>query len=323
MAHRIGIIGFGIMGERMLRHMRQHPNFRVVAAWDPAAEAGARLAAADAAARLGRDAADVAGDATVDCVYIASPPASHASYVDLAFDHGKAVLCEKPLGIDLATSERMVERVEREGRKAALNFPFASAPAARAIVSALSSRELGAIESVEIELAFAQWPRPWQENARWLSARTEGGFAREVLSHFLFLTQRLLGPLRLGRARILYPGEPGAAETKLSATLEAGGVPVTITGSVGGEVPDHNRWILRGRQGAFELHDWYRLRRRINGSWLDVDFGEGSLSAMSQRAQLEALSALLSGGAHRLASFREGLGVQECVEAMLRSGETG
>jgi hypothetical protein len=52
MAHGIGIIGLGIMGERMLRTMRKHPNFAVAAAWDPDATAAARLAAVDGRARL-------------------------------------------------------------------------------------------------------------------------------------------------------------------------------------------------------------------------------------------------------------------------------
>ena len=319
MAHRIGIIGLGGIGERMLRRMTRHPNFTVVAAWDPADGAEARLAALDGKARFARDAADLAGDGSVDCLYVASPPASHPDYADLAFDHGKPVFCEKPLGVDLAAARRGLERLERERRAAALNFPFATAPAVRAIVSALRSGELGTIERVEIELAFARWPRPWQASARWLAGRSEGGFVREVLSHFLFLTQRLLGALRLRQCRVEFPDEAGAAETALAARLEAGGVPVSVAAQVGGDAPDHNRWILSGRQGAFELHDWYRLKRRINGGWLDVDFGEGSLAAMSHRAQLDALSAMLSGEKHALASFREGLGVQECVEAMLRS----
>lgn len=320
MAHRIGIIGLGVMGERMLRNLAQHPSFSVVAAWDPAAEAAAKLAAIAGAARFARDAADLASDDTVDCVYVAAPPASHLAYTALAFDHDKAVFCEKPLAVDLAAARAHLARLERERRVAAVNFPFASAPAVRAIASALKSGELGTIEHIEIEVAFARWPRPWQETAGWLALRREGGFVREVLSHFVFLTQRLFGRLHIGECQVDYPAGDSAAETAITARLEAGGVPVTLAGRVGGEIDDHNRWVLRGRQGAFELHDWYSLRRRINGGWLDVDFGEGSVRALSYRAQLDSLAAMLSGKPHGLPSFREGLEVQECVEAMLRGG---
>jgi len=95
-------------------------------------------------------------------------------------------------------------------------------------------------------------------------------------------------------------------------------VPVTLSGRVGGDVPDFNRCVIRGRNGAFELHDWYSLRRRINGSWLDIDFGEGATDReRSYRAQLDALDAMLAGRPHALPSFREGLAVQDCIESML------
>jgi predicted dehydrogenase len=318
MAHRIGMLGLGIMGERMLRNMREHPAFTVVAAWDPAGAALDKLGDLLPAARAAGDAAALVADPAVDCVYIAAPPASHLGHAHLAFDHGKAVFCEKPLATNLAAARAAVERVERERLTAAINFPYASAPAVRAITSGLKSGELGPIERVDIEVAFARWPRAWQEGAQWLALRREGGFVREVLSHFVFVTQRLLGPLRLREARVAYPGDGRSAETAIAARLEAGLVPVTLTGQVGGDAADFNRCTIRGRNGAFELHDWYSLRRRINGSWLDIDFGEGATDReRSYRAQLDALDAMLAGRPHSLPSFREGLAVQECIEAML------
>jgi predicted dehydrogenase len=321
MAHGIGIIGLGVMGERMLRNLQKHPAFTVVSAWDPAGGAARKLAAIEPRARFARDAVDVAGDPGVACVYIASPPAGHLACAELAFDHGKAVLAEKPLAIDLDAGRVSVARVEREHRLAAVNFPFASAPAVRAIAAAMRSGEVGRVIRVDVEVSFARWPRAWQETARWLAGRAEGGFVREVLSHFVFLTQRLFGPLRLREAHVDYPGDGRSAETAITARLDAGAVPVTITGRVGGDAPDFNRCVTHGRNGAFELHDWYSLKRRINGSWLDIDFGEGATDReRSYRAQLDTLDAMLSGKPHTLASFREGLVVQECIEAML-SGE--
>src|SRR6185437_5561796 len=176
----------------------------------------------------------------------------------------------------------------------------------------------GPIELVEIEVAFARWPRAWQEGAQWLALRREGGFVREVLSHFVFLIQRLFGALRLRAAHVEYPGDGRSAETAITARLEAGAVPVTLSGRVGGDAPDFNRCVIHGSNGGFELHDWYSLRRRINGSWLDIDFGEDATDReRSYRAQLDALDAMLAGRPHGLASFREGLAVQTCIEAML------
>jgi hypothetical protein len=93
---------------------------------------------------------------------------------------------------------------------------------------------------------------------------------------------------------------------------------VSLRGHVGGAIDDMNRWVLTAANGAFELHDWYSLKRRINGGWLEVDFGEGSVRERSYMAQLDALDAMLAGKPHALPSFREGLAVQQCIEAMLR-----
>jgi predicted dehydrogenase len=173
MAHGIGIIGLGVMGERMLRAMEKHPGFEVVTVWDAAREAADKLQQISKRARFARDARDLAADPAVRCVYIAAPPHTHLDYAHLAFDHGKAVFTEKPLAVDVDAARDCASRVIREQHVAATNFPFASAPAVHAIASGIASGELGTIERIDIELAFARWPRAWQAPARWLAQRWE------------------------------------------------------------------------------------------------------------------------------------------------------
>lgn len=316
MAHRVGILGLGVMGERMLRNTKEHSAFETAAAWD-AANTAERLRQLEPAARWAEDAAALAGDPAIDCIYVAAPPATRLAIAHRAFDHGKAVFSEAPPATDLAALRAAVERVERERHRAAVNFPFATAPAMRALASGLGSGQFGRLERVDIDIGFSRWPPPEQEAAPWLTSRDQGGFVREVVSHYLFLTQRLVGPLRLRACQVEYPPDGRSAETAVRASLEAGSVPVNLTGRAGG-VFDRECWTLTGANGAFELQDRYGLRRRINGAWLDIDFGEGApLCQRASRAQLDALDAMLTGRRHALASFREALGVQECVEAML------
>jgi predicted dehydrogenase len=318
MAHRIGIIGLGIMGQRMLVNMTAHPAFEVAAAFDASPEAMARLrrehpqiAAAGSVEALARS--DIAA------LYIASPPISHPQYVTLGWDNGRAVFCEKPLTVGLAEAEALVRRAEAEKRVAAINFPFASAPAVQMIAQALASGALGTLRSIEIAVAFAAWPRDWQKAGRWLSERAEGGFVREVVSHFLFLAQRLAGPLAVIEAKPVYPPDGVGAETAITARLTAGEVPVTLRGAVGTTAAaDENECVLTGSAGAFRLHGWYMLQRHVGETWQEVDFGGGpAIRQRSYMAQLDALAAMLEGRPHRLPSLAEGLGVQRAVETML------
>src|SRR5688500_4223550 len=52
-------------------------------------------------------------DDAVDAVYIATPHPMHARWAIAAAEAGKHVLCEKPLGMDLAEAEAIVDAAER------------------------------------------------------------------------------------------------------------------------------------------------------------------------------------------------------------------
>ena len=199
--------------------------------------------------------------------------------------------------------------------RAAVNFPMASSPA----VAQLSEwRAALTAQSLEIEVAFPTWPRGWQQAAAsWLAKRAEGGFTREVVSHFLFLTRRQLGPLKLLEAQVTYPPGDGA-ESAITARLSAGGVPVTLKGSVGTTPKDdHNTWTLNG---AIRLRDWsFAERLGADGSWAQAPdaLPNEKMRPMVLKGQLAEVAAMTRGDAHRLATLREALEVQEIVEAIL------
>src|SRR3546814_6592879 len=123
-----------------------------------------------------------------DCLYFASPPAFHLNYARDAFAQGRSVFCERPLAVDVAEADAFVAEAEKTGARAAVNFPFASMAGVAQLLRWMEDGVTGAVQKIEVEIAFAHWPRPWQMDAvAWLDARAQGGFAREVGSHFLFL----------------------------------------------------------------------------------------------------------------------------------------
>ena len=174
---------------------------------------------------------------------------------------------------------------------------------------------------VEIELAFAAWPRPWQAAAGpWLSQRVEGGFTREVLSHFVFVLQRVLGPARVLDAQAVYPADDSGAETALRARLGAAGVEVTVDGRVDPEVAvaDRNRMRWQGATGEVELREWFGVveQRRGSAAWQPVG-PAGDLRAATQTSQLDQWVELIEGRPHGLPGFAEALAVQHTIEALL------
>ena len=313
----IGIIGAGIMGERMLHAALEQASdlVRVTGIWDPSTEALARIGGlaphAESAAAL------IAG---AQCVYVASPPASHLDHALAAMAANKAVFCEKPLAVDVALGQDFVEAVG-VGR-VAVNFVLASSPAVATLKEWLDKGLVGRQLRLEIEVGFASWPRPWQRDAAgWLDLPAQGGFTREVVSHFLFLTRRLCGAMALeaGQARF---DVPGASERAIAARLTAAGLPVTLTGGVGTTLKDdHNTWTLWGERGAVRLRDWSVAERLVDGAW------EPDPAAMPNertrplvlRRQLEGVARMTRGEPHHLATVQEAFEVQTVVEAILRA----
>ena len=319
----VGLIGLGVMGQRMLARLATHPRLRATWVWDADPAALARTLAADPALQPAASAEALISAPGLHTLYIATPPAPHMALSNQAFDAGLAVFCEKPLTVDFDAARRTIARIDAEGRRAAVNFSLASSPGLAALQAAAQGG-IGAPQAVQIELAFARWPRPWQAAAgAWLAERAEGGFSREVLSHFIFVLQRVLGTAQVLTSQPDYPADGRSAERALVATLQAGGVPVAVQAAVAGTLDDFNRFTLQGSTGAVELRDWFGLQQRHgDGPWQ----AQGDAAAQRQRGQADQLDqwvALIEGRPHSLPGFAEALAVQETIEALLAGRPAG
>lgn len=297
----MGVVGAGIMGRRMIAALQQHPRWRVVAAFDPQADPlPAGVARADSLQALLRQ-------TDVDAVYIASPPAAHLAGVLAALAARRPVLCEKPLAHDVASAQALRDAVAASGLPCAVNFPLAASPAARRLVDIVRAGTLGEVQALRVTARFARWPREWQAGASaWLAGPAEGGFTREVLSHFVFLAQRLFGPGQV--AAVELQREPGQAETRLQARLQLGHVPLHIDAAVAGDIADDNRFEVQGSRDQVALSQWSRLEH--GGVVHDrVD---------ATPATLDGFARLLEGDAGAgLATVDEALAVVRSIEALL------
>jgi predicted dehydrogenase len=313
---RLGIIGAGIMGERLLRAAQGAANVQISGMWDPAEATLARLAAELPGTPPAASAAEVI--AGCDCVYVASPPATHLQHARAALAAGRALFCEKPLATDVADAAAFL--AEAAGARAAVNFPFASSPAVERLAAWLP--DLGKPDQVSIAVAFATWPRGWQHAAAsWLDGPAQGGFTREVVSHFLFLARRLLGPLTLVSATAQFP-DPGRSERAIEARLLAGALPISLTGSVGTTTEDDsNSFTLTSPAGAIRLRNWAFAERLDGDTWHGDPYAIPHAEArpLVLQRQLDGVARMTHGEPHGLATLAEAFEVQTLVEAILQS----
>ncbi len=316
--HKAGVIGLGIMGRRMITNLVKHPRFSNPCAWDPNPQACTDAAAETPELTILDHADDVIGAA--DLVYIATPPLWHRDYAERAMAAGKPVYSEKPLGVDVAQSRVLVAALEDSRTPNIVNFIQAASRAVTLTKERIDGGALGKIMGADIIVHFTRWPRDWQADADWLRFRDQGGYTREVLSHFLYLTRRLLGPAALISSSPVYQDDVALCETHISATLDCDGVPVSVLGSSGGAGPDRVEMTIWGSYRSHRLHDWFDLQSSDGGGW-QQEFAEiEDTRGEAFGFQLDNVAAWVEGGDHILPSARDALAVQELVEAMLAGG---
>jgi predicted dehydrogenase len=307
---RLGVVGLGAMGAEMLETAVKHPDFRVTHAADLDRHALDRLSLAHPDVSFGTDPSAVV-EAGLDAVYVATPPSSHAALAVRALDTGKAVFSEKPLAISLADGRRMRDAAARTGLANAVNFALSDRLAVLELERRLRGGAAGTVRGVDIRLRFPRWPRDFQSAATWVAGREQGGFVREVLSHFVYLTGRLLGPLRPEHVGVDLP-EHGS-EIAAHGLLRAGGTPVHVSGVAGPAGPETYAWTLWGTRRSYQLRDWDRLFVSDGGEWTPVSL-EGERGTEFTRLSLFA-EAIRGGTPDNLADFDTALRVQEVVEA--------
>ncbi|WP_169569386.1 Gfo/Idh/MocA family protein [Sneathiella limimaris] len=317
MAISVAFIGLGVMGQRMLTNMAKHPSYDLVAAWDPSGEACASSKAQYPSLEIMETAADAITASNVDVVYIASPPASHREYAIAAAKAGKVVYCEKPLGVDLEDSRGLVIDVEALGAPNTVNFPFADSAAINLIQNKLQDGTIGEVTGVDLRLHFARWPRGWQHSASWLSERAEGGYVREVGSHYVYLIEKLFGDAKLLDASVRYQEDPKLCETHFTANLSCGDIPISFAGGSGGVGPDRVEFTVWGTKASYRLWDWVNVKSTTGETWIDELQDIEDPREDGYVRMLDSFAKLVRGEKHQLPPLRAALSVQEIIEQIL------
>lgn len=250
----IGVLGLGTIGRLIADELSDSERFEVVAAFDPAPPS-------ETPYPLRASAEEVCADPRVDCVYIASPPRWHRQGVELAIRYGKAILCEKPLAPTVADAERLAADVATAGLPNVVNFAFQTLSTGRALQTAVRQGLLGDVEVAEVRVGVAAWPQRWHAQAgTWLTTADEGGFTREVLTHFMALADQLFGTGTVEGADVVR-GQDGL-ETSVTAGIRYGPVQLSVRAGLDPTIRSDDdltsRFSVQCQQGEMAIEDWLK-----------------------------------------------------------------
>ncbi len=157
MALRLALIGCGKVTERFhLPVALARPEVEVTALVDPDEARAAELAMqAEGAVALG-DPSGLAG--RVDAAIVAAPHHLHAVIASSLLEQGIHVLVEKPMALDVASCDRMIEVAERQGATLAVGLVRRWYDASHWVKDCLAAGDLGRVVSVDArEGAVFNW----------------------------------------------------------------------------------------------------------------------------------------------------------------------
>ena len=244
---RLGFLGVGWIGRNRLEAVAASGAAEVAALADPAIDG--------AAASLD----DLLED-ELDGVVIATPSALHAEQALAALERGAAVFCQKPLALDAASAQRVVDTAEAGDRLLAVDFSYRFTEAARRVKEVVDAGELGDVYAVDLVFHNAYGPdKPWTSDP----ALSGGGCVIDLGIHLVDLALWMLAfPHVHGVSTVLH-GEPLEDHAAVQLELE-GGVAARLACS----------WRLQaGRDCVFEA-SFYGTRggasiRNVDGSFYD------------------------------------------------------
>jgi len=179
------IFGAGRIGKLHARNVAAHPRARIKYIVDPLAKAATALAR-QTGAQTAPDAAAALADPEVDAVVIASSTNTHVDLITAAARQGKAVLCEKPIDLDIRRVERCLAMLKNHRVPVAIGFNRRFDPTNRAIHAAIRQGDVGTVEMIVIT---SRDPAP--PPAAYI--KVSGGLFRDMMIHDFDLARWLLG----------------------------------------------------------------------------------------------------------------------------------
>lgn len=251
---RAAVIGLGF-GERVHVPGLALAGAEVVAVCARDAERSRRVAAA-CGARAASDWREVVADPAVELVSVATPPALQAEIARAAIASGKAVLAEKPLGLDAREAAALADLAEAAGVPTLVDFGFRALPAFLRARQLLGQRALGAVLHAEVSwhvptrLRTRGLPPSWKDDAA-----AGGGVLLSLGVHALDYVEWLLGPVRAlaGEALTTLPLRADSDDLVLARLELADGTPVALSISSVSAPGEGHRLRVFGEEGTLTL----------------------------------------------------------------------
>ena len=299
----IGLGGYALhqMMPRFARSRRAHIAALVSGNAEKAATVGAAYGVPEDA-RYSYDSFDeIVADERVEAVYIVLPTGLHAEWAEKAFAAGKHVLCEKPMAMDPAECQRMIDAAERAGRKLMIAYHCHFEPYNLRAMELMREEAVGDIRLIRTDQHYNAGPATPATN--WRLSRALGGqgpledYGIYGVQSALYLSGEM--PELIGARAFQPAGDPRfteiAAYVGTMMQFPSGAVAQLSTSY---DAAGSNRALVRGVGGTLTMdpatnYDGIEMSLRVGGATEDFQLGD---STVQFAAQLDHLADAIRDG---------------------------
>lgn len=183
-------VGIGIIGTGFARRVQIPAFMSCQGAWIASVASGTTEHAQSTADEFGighftDDWRQTVTHPEVDLVCITTPPVLHREMALFAIEHGKHVLCEKPMAMDAAEAEEMAEAASGKPLLALVDHEMRFQPGWQAARSLLRSGEIGRVRHAKSIFRAPHRGDPELTWNWWSDVKMGGGALGAIASHIM------------------------------------------------------------------------------------------------------------------------------------------
>jgi predicted dehydrogenase len=244
---RWGVLGTGGIATTFAADLQLVAGAELAAVGSRSIGSATAFAARHGFARAHGSWAELAADDAVDVVYVATPHAAHHAAATVCLAGGKAVLCEKPMTLDLASSAELVQEARTRGLFLMEAMWMRCNPAIRAIAALVGDGAIGDVTTVHADLGL---PGPFPAAHRLRSPELGGGALLDLGVYPLNVAHLILGAPATVRSWAHLTPE-GVDETTGMLLGYSSGALAALTCSINGA--SRNAASITGTRGRIDL----------------------------------------------------------------------
>ncbi|GBC93044.1 1,5-anhydro-D-fructose reductase [bacterium HR15] len=248
-----GILGTGKIARRFMQAVALVPDARVVAIGSRSPQTAEAFGEQFGIPRRYGSYDALLADPEVEIVYVATPHTLHAENTRAALQHGKHVLCEKPLTLNAHQAETLVVLARQRGLFLMEGMWTRCFPLMREVVARVQEGAIGTIRLIQADFGFRA---PYNPEGRLLNPALGGGALLDVGVYPVALAFLFLGePVRvLSTAHI---GQTGVDEQCALLFEYADGALAVLSAAIQTDTPKEA--TLCGTRGRIRIHTpWWK-----------------------------------------------------------------